>query len=101
MHAYLDDLVIFSSTWEEHLEHLSVILTRLKEAGLSVKPSKCQFAVSECVYLGHVIGGGRVMPVKDKLEAINSFPVPVGKKMYAHSQDWRGTTEDLFRTLLQ
>ena len=79
-HAYLDDLVIFSSTWEEHLEHLSVVLARLEEAGLSVKPSKCQFAVSECIYLGHVIGGGRVLPVKDKLEAISSFPVPEEKK---------------------
>ena len=79
-HAYLDDLVIFSSTWEEHLEHLSIVLARLQEAGLSVKPSKCQFAVSECVYLGHVVGGGRVLPVKDKLEAIGSFPVPEDKK---------------------
>ena len=79
-HAYLDDLVIFSSSWEEHLEQLAVILGRLEEGGLTVKPSKCQFGVTECEYLGHRVGGGKVRPLKDKVEAINSFPVPEDKK---------------------
>ena len=79
-HAYLDDLVIFSATWEEHLQHLSEVLSRLKEAGLSVKPSKCQFAVSQCTYLGHVVGEGKVYPIRNKLEAILEFPTPKTKK---------------------
>ena len=45
-----------------------------------VKPSKCVFAATECVYLGHTIGGSKVHPVKDKLEAIMQYPVPKDKK---------------------
>ena len=74
--AYLDDVVIFSNSWREHImEHLKDLLIRLEEAGLTVKPSKCQFAMSECWYLGHIIGKGKVQPEKNKLEAIRSFPV--------------------------
>ena len=78
--AYLDDLVIFSLTWKDHLDHISTVLRRLAEAGLVVKPSKCLFAATECVYLGHTIGGGKVHPVKDKLESIKQFPVPKEKR---------------------
>uniref|UniRef100_A0A1X7VT01 Uncharacterized protein n=1 Tax=Amphimedon queenslandica TaxID=400682 RepID=A0A1X7VT01_AMPQE len=46
-HAYLDGLVVFCATWEDHLEQLAMVLGRLQEAGLTVKPSKCQFAVKE------------------------------------------------------
>eukprot|EP00731_Ephydatia_muelleri_P007946 Em0004g284a len=56
--AYLDDVVIISETWEEHLKHLTDILERIRKAGLTVKLGKCQFAMSQCVYLGHVVGNG-------------------------------------------
>ena len=56
--AYLDDLVIFSSSWEEHLDHLRKVLKRLQEAGLTAKPSKCQFTMKQCVYLCHIVGSG-------------------------------------------
>ena len=51
-----------------------------KEAGLTAKPSKCQFAMSECTYLGHIVGGGTVKPEQDKLQAIKTFPIPRTKK---------------------
>ena len=51
--AYLDDVIIFSETWEEHLKHVEEVLQRLKEAGLTVKLRKCQFGMAHCVYLGH------------------------------------------------
>ena len=78
--AYLDDLVIFSSTWEEHLEQLDVILTRLRNAGLTAKPSKCQFVMTQCVYLGHVVGDGVVKPEETKVKAVQDFPVPQTKR---------------------
>ena len=56
--AYLDDLIIFSTSWEDHLIHLRTVLSRLQELGLTTKPSKCQFAMTECTYLGHVVGTG-------------------------------------------
>ena len=68
--AYLDDLIIFSESWEKHLEHISSILERLKSAGLTVKPKKCHFGASHCLYLGHIVGGGTVRPEKSKIEVV-------------------------------
>ncbi len=55
--AYQDDVAIFSRSWEDHLEHVHSVLERLQRAGLTgltAKPKKCQFGMSQCVYLGHV-----------------------------------------------
>ena len=79
-HAYLDDLVIFSDTWEEHLVYLESILGKLREFGLTANMTKCQWAMAECTYLGHVVGGGQVKPEINKLEAVEKFPVPKTKK---------------------
>ena len=57
--AYLDDLIIHSISWEEHVTHLRRVLQKLREAGLTVKQKKCQFAKSHCSYLGHSGGGAR------------------------------------------
>ena len=80
MSAYLDDLIIFSETFEEHIDHLRAILTRLKEAGLTAKPQKCKLGSDYCSYLGHVIGGGIVRPEEDKVKAVKDFPIPKMKK---------------------
>ena len=53
----LDDLIIFSASWEEHLTNLRAVLSRLQELGLSTKPSKYQFAMTECTYLGREWSG--------------------------------------------
>ena len=50
--SYLDDLVIHSSTWEDHLHHLHSVFTKLRETGLTAKPSKCQYGMQQCNYLG-------------------------------------------------
>ena len=73
--AYLD----FSETWQEHLEHLCSILLRLRQSGLTAKPSKCQYGMQHRVYLGHIIGGGTVKPVGDKLIVVRESPVPLNK----------------------
>ena len=52
---YLDDVIIFSSTFEEHLERLDAVFSRLKQHNLKLKPSKCEFLKSEVTYLGHVV----------------------------------------------
>ena len=78
--AYLDDLIIFSTTWEDHLMHLRAVLSRLKELGSTTKPSKCQFGMTECTYLGHVVGNGVVKPEAGKLRTIDQFPQPKTKK---------------------
>ena len=78
--AYLDDLVIYSSSWSEHLDHIRQVMDRLRGAGLTAKPRKCQFAMAQCSYLGHVVGNGAVRPEKSKLDAITSFQQPKTKK---------------------
>ena len=78
--AYLDDVVIYSKTWEEHLLHLKEILRRLGRGGLTVKPKKCQFGMEQCTYLGHVVGNGEVRPEQSKQQAVKDFPTPKTKK---------------------
>ena len=55
-HVYIDDIIIFSPTWHQHLTHLMDVLQRLRASGLTVKMKKCQFGKSQCTYLGHVVG---------------------------------------------
>ena len=77
--AYLDDVVIHSMTWEEHLQHLHRVFTYLKKTGLTLKLSKCQFGLNKVLYLGHVIGNGDVQPDPRTLEAVESFSRPETK----------------------
>ena len=87
--AYLDDLIIYSTRWKEHLHQLRAVFGHLRDAGLTAKPRKCQFGMSHCVYLGHVVGGGVVRPEPPKLEAVRTLPIP---QTTEHSLDTLDTT---------
>jgi len=78
--VYLDDVVIFSKTWQDHLVHVREVLQRLREYNLTAKPTKCQFGMHECIYLGHVIGNGQVKPDPKKIAAVRGYPMPRTKK---------------------
>jgi hypothetical protein len=78
--AYLDDLVIYSHDWEKHILHLRTVLGRLRAAGLTAKPAKCQLGNNQCDYLGHSVGNGEIRPEATKIEAVANFPLPVTKK---------------------
>ena len=78
--AYIDDIVIFSHSWEEHMVHMREVLSKLQEAGLTLKLNKCQFGQREVHYLGHCISNGQVRPDPIKLQAIGDYPVPIKKK---------------------
>ncbi len=71
--AYLDDIVIYSGTWQDHL---AIVLDRIRAAGLTVKPKKCQFGTNQCVYLGFVVGNGTVQLEHPKIDAIENFEKP-------------------------
>lgn len=77
--AYLDDIVVFSQTWEDHLEHLRDIFERLKGAGLTAQPKKCALARREAKYLGYLLGHRVIRPQQDKVEAVRSCPRPQTK----------------------
>ena len=78
--AYLDDIIIYSSTPEEHLEHIKTVFEKLCDAKLSMKLSKCHFFAKEIQYLGHILGKEGIKPVPAKTEAIRVMHPPVNPK---------------------
>ena len=78
--TYLDDIIIFSDNELDHLEHLEIIFDKLKEAGLKMKHSKCDFFKSEIHYLGHLISADGIRPLPNKLDSIKHMPVPKDAK---------------------
>ena len=95
--AYLDDLVIFSSSWLEHMQHLRAVIQRLQEAGLTVKPRKCQLGMTGCVYLGHIVGGGQVEVETAKVYKQSGSSVSRGqRKRSAHSWVLLDTTRSVY-----
>ena len=78
--AYIDDAIIYSDTWEEHLSTIRQFYDRLSEAKLTINLSKSEFACATVTFLGHVVGQGQIKPVDSKVCAINDFPRPENKK---------------------
>ena len=77
---YLDNIIIFSQDELQHLEHLEIVFSRLQEAGLKMKRSKCDFFKSEIHYLGHLISPEGISPLPNKLDSIRHMPVPNSAK---------------------
>ena len=73
---YLDDVIVFSRTEEEHLKRMRVVFDRLREHGLKLKPSKCDVFKTEINYLAHHVSKKGVFPSKKNLEAIPECPTP-------------------------
>ena len=74
--VYLDDIVIFSKTFEQHLLDLQAVFDRLKSGNWYLKMSKCNFCCSKITYLGHVISAGGVEPDSGKIEVIKNTRTP-------------------------
>ena len=77
---YMDDIVIYSKTFEQHMLDLSDVFGKLRAANIHLKASKCRFACSNVLYLGYQIGKDRVRPNPEKTKAIVDFPKPGNKK---------------------
>lgn len=73
---YLDDVVVYSSSIDDHLQRLGTVLSRLQHEGLKVKLSKCEFFKKEVKYLGHVISADGVSTDPDKIAAVAGWPRP-------------------------
>ena len=74
--AYLDDILIYSETLEQHMSHLETVFERLRQHGLKLKLKKCSFLQLETQYLGFIINGRGISPDPKKVEAIRSLPTP-------------------------
>lgn len=75
-----DDVLIFSSSEEQHLEHVRAVLQRLRQAGLVLNAKKCHFCEKEVQFLGHKVTEGSIAPQMEKVDCIRRFPCPKSKK---------------------
>lgn len=74
--VYLDDITVFSRTFEEHLQHLRTVFQRIRDAGLKLKPSKCAFFKNEMEFLGHKVSREGILPLPDKVTAVRKMSPP-------------------------
>lgn len=78
--VYLDDLIIFGATLDEHNEHLRKVLEKLKKFGLKLQPDKCEFLRKEVVFLGHTVTGDGIFPDESKFSVVKNFPRTMNQK---------------------
>ena len=74
--VYLDDIIVFSKSPEEQLERLRAVFQKLRNAGLKLKPSKCNFFKREISYLGHIVSEAGIATDPAKIEKVANWPVP-------------------------
>ena len=74
--VYLDDILVFSRTAEEHVRHLEEVLSRLRQHRLFAKLSKCSFSKPEVDFLGHVVGRDGLKVDPKKVAAVSVYPAP-------------------------
>ena len=78
--AYIDDIVVFSSSWEDHVRHVRQVLKLLKQAGLTVNPEKCRWGGTKLRFLGHIVGNGALAIPEDRAKAIELYVRPYTKR---------------------
>ncbi|XP_069470009.1 uncharacterized protein [Ambystoma mexicanum] len=74
--AYLNEIAVFSPTWEEHLHHLGYVLQALEQAQLTRKAGKCQNGESKVIYLRHAVGGGDIRLLPSKVQTVKDLATP-------------------------
>ncbi|KAL9952832.1 hypothetical protein ACROYT_G040145 [Oculina patagonica] len=74
--VYLDDIIVFGRTLEEHRERLALVLSRLAEAGLKINPKKCQLLSERVIVLGHVVTQDGISTDPEKIRVVKEWPVP-------------------------
>ena len=80
VYHFMDDILIATETWEQHMDALRAVFQRLEQANLAAKPSKCFIGFSKLPYLGHEIGGGNIWPEEEKINKIRDANPPQTKK---------------------
>ena len=78
--VYIDDLIVFSNTWPEHVQRLESLFNRLKAANLTTNLAKSEFGKSSLEYLGFKLGRGTIQPLQAKINAVLDFPRPTTRK---------------------
>ena len=74
--VYIDDIIVYSKTFDEHVDHLTEVFRRLDEQDLRLHPEKCKFLCSELKFLGFIVGREGIKPDPERTKAISEFPTP-------------------------
>ena len=74
--VYIDDLLVYSRTLEDHLRHLGMVMDRLREVNLKLQPAKCYFCRQTVEFLGHVLTPQGLLPNPKRVMAVQDFPAP-------------------------
>jgi len=74
--CYIDDILVFSRDFGEHLQHLDLVFQKLRQANLTLKQDKCQFGLERVMFLGHILSSDGVSVDPEKTEKVKDFPVP-------------------------
>ena len=80
--AYLDDIIIWTPPFEEHLRRLGLLFDRIRTATLKLKPTQCQFLKRELSFLGHVVSSKGIKTDSHKVESVRPWPIPVDIKEF-------------------
>ena len=79
-YAYIDDILVASSDMDDHQQHLKAVFQRLRDYGLIINPSKCDFCVTNLSFLGHTVDSNGISPLDSKVKAIVEFPQPTSQR---------------------
>ena len=79
-HNFIDDILVHTPTWEEHIAIVKELMKRLRQANLTARPSKCFIGFEKVEFLGHIVGNGKLQPQPDKLSKVQAAPRPETKK---------------------
>lgn len=74
--VYLDDIIVYSRTYEEHLEHLTRVFEELRKASLKLNSEKCSFFLPNVGFLGHIVGRDGIQPNLENVEKVKNYPTP-------------------------
>ena len=74
--VYLDDVLVFSEMFDDHLQHIALVIQRLSKAGLMLKPSKCHFICQEVQYLAHLLSPEGIRPNPERIAAVREYTTP-------------------------
>ena len=94
--CYIDDILVFSPNLETHITHLDEVFQRLRDAKLTLKPSKCKFGVDKIMFLGHILSENGVQVDPSKTEKVQNFPIPKTQKELRGFLGYVITIGDLF-----
>ena len=79
----IDDVVIYSDNWSDHVRQIKCFFQIMREAKLTINLMKSEFGKATVKYLGHIVGQGQVRPLDAKIQTIAKFPIPTSRKELA------------------